>query len=330
VPDDRNVENLMIEVDKLTKRYGAFTAVSQISFSAEQGEIVGFLGPNGAGKTTTMRILTGYMPPTEGSAKVAGYDVFNQSLEVREHVGYLPETVPLYPDMTVRGYVRYIADLRSVRHAKDRVSDVLKTVGMFDRRESLVRSISKGMRQRVGLAQALVHDPEVLILDEPTIGLDPHQTLEVRDLIRNLGKSHTVMFSTHILPEAEQVCDRVIIIDKGQIVAIDTPRKLRDRLQQGGRLFVRVGGSADTAAVLKKLSQVAAVADVTVYQDGYVITTSAGADVRARMASAVVGAGLELIELRPLAMSLEDIFLELTTHTPQIQPQVVQEGSANG
>ncbi len=303
----------MIEVEHLTKRYGHFTAVSDISFSAAQGEILGFLGPNGAGKTTTMRILTGYMPPSDGKAKVAGFDVFMDSIDVRRHVGYLPETVPLYPDMTVRGYVRYIADLRSVPHAADRADAVLKTVGMYERRGSLVRSISKGMRQRVGLAQALVHDPEVLILDEPTIGLDPHQTLEVRELVRALGKSHTILFSTHILSEAEQVCDRVIIIDKGQIVAMDTPQRLRDRLQQGGRLFVRIAAQAEPAAVIKKLRQLAAVASVEPYTDGYILTASAAVDIRARLATAVISAGWELLELRPLAMSLEDIFLELTT-----------------
>lgn len=306
----------MIQVEHLTKRYGSFTALSNVSFNAEQGEILGFLGPNGAGKTTTMRVLTGYMPPTEGTASVAGFDVFKDSIDVRRHVGYMPETVPLYPDMTVRGYVRYMADLRSVPHAADRVSEVLKTVGMYERRESLIRSISKGMRQRVGLAQALVHDPEVLILDEPTIGLDPHQTLEVRELVRELGKAHTIMFSTHILSEAEQVCDRVIIIDKGQIVAMDSPQVLRDRLQQGGRLFVRVSANADPKAVIKKLSGVAAVATVEPYADGYTITASAAADIRARLASAVISAGWDLLELRPLAMSLEDIFLELTTHAP--------------
>ncbi len=303
----------MIEAEHLTKRYGAFTALSDLSFSAGAGEILGFLGPNGAGKTTTMRILTGYMPPSEGTARVAGFDVFSASLDVRQRVGYLPETVPLYPDMTVRGYVRYVADLRSVPHAGDRVNAVLKTVGMYDRRDKLVRSISKGMRQRVGLAQALVHDPEVLILDEPTIGLDPHQTLEVRDLVRTLGRSHTILFSTHILSEAEQVCDRVIIIDRGKLVAMDAPQTLRDRLQRGGRLFVRVGPSADPETVRKAIAQVAAVSDVTPYADGYTVTASAGADVRSRLAETIVGAGWELLELRPLAMSLEDMFLELTT-----------------
>ena len=325
----------MIQVEHLTKRYGAFTAVADMTFSAEPGEILGFLGPNGAGKTTTMRILTGYMPPSDGTARVAEFDVFTDSMEVRRRVGYLPETVPLYPDMTVRGYVRYVADLRGVQNARDRVDDVLKTVGMFDRRDSLVRSISKGMRQRVGLAQALVHDPSVLILDEPTIGLDPHQTLEVRDLVRALGRSHTILFSTHILSEAEQVCDRVIIIDQGQLVAIDAPQTLRDRLQRGGRLFVRVGGNVSADAVQQALKQVAAVKQVEPYSDGYTVTASANADIRSRLAEAIVGAGWPLLELRPLAVSLEDIFLELTQHTPQTadpapkpSPKAVMSGKA--
>lgn len=306
----------MIEVDQLTKRYGAFTAVSKVSFRAAEGEILGFLGPNGAGKTTTMRMLTGYMPPTDGHATVAGHDIFSDSLEVRKAVGYLPETVPLYPDMTVRGYVKYIAELRGVSKPGDRSDDVLKTVGMYERRDSLIRSCSKGMRQRVGLAQAMVHDPPVLILDEPTIGLDPHQTLEVRDLVRALGKTHTLLFSTHILSEAEQVCDRVIIIDKGQIVAMDSPARLRERLQTGGRLFVRItakGGKADDAAILKMLRNIAAVTHVEPYTDGYILTANAGLDIRARLSLTVINAGWELLELRPLAMSLEDIFLELTT-----------------
>jgi ABC-2 type transport system ATP-binding protein len=302
----------MIEVEHLTKRYGTFTAVSDISFKAESGEILGFLGPNGAGKTTTMRILTGYMPPTEGTAKVAGFDVFEQSLDVRRSVGYLPETVPLYPDMTVQDYVRYIADLRAVSNAKDRVSDVLKTVGMYERRNSLIRNISKGMRQRVGLAQALVHDPTVLILDEPTIGLDPFQTLEVRDLVRDLGKNHTVMFSTHILSEAEQVCDRVIIIQQGQIIAMDTPKVLRDQLQQSGRLYIRIGDSAAPDVVQKALRSVTGVSAVDPYSDGYTVTAYGTSDIRSRLAAVVVNAGWDLLELRPLAMSLEDIFLELT------------------
>ena len=303
----------MIDVEGLTKIYGPRAAVQDLTFHVEKGEIVGFLGPNGAGKTTTMRMLTGYLPPTDGRASIAGFDTFSHSLDARKRIGYMPETVPLYPDMTVQGYVRYIADLRGVPEPDSRVDDVLQIVGMSDRQHSLIRNISKGMRQRVGLAQALVHDPEVLILDEPTIGLDPLQTLEVRDLVRNLGQGHTVMFSTHILSEAEQVCDRVIIIDRGQIVAMDTPQVLRDRLQQGGRLFVRIGGVQHVDAARKALAAVTGVAAVEPYGDGYVVAASGTVDVRARLASVIVSAGLQLLELRPLAMSLEDIFLELTT-----------------
>jgi ABC-2 type transport system ATP-binding protein len=317
----------MIEVEHLTKRYGTFTAVSDISFKAAPGEILGFLGPNGAGKTTTMRILTGFMPPTEGKAKVAGYDVFEQSLDVRRHVGYLPETVPLYPDMTVRGYVKYIADLRQVDDAEKRADEVLQVVGMYERRHSLIRNISKGMRQRTGLAQALVHNPPVLILDEPTIGLDPIQTLEVRELVRDLGKNHTVMFSTHILSEAEQVCDRVIIIDRGQIVAMDAPSALRDRLQQSGRLYVRVAKAPSADAAQKTLSKVTGVSLVELYVDGFAVTANGQIDIRARLAAAVLSAGWELLELRPLAMSLEDIFIELTQNRErEHEPETKQSG----
>lgn len=306
----------MIEVEGLTKRYGDFIALAGITFRAEPGEILGFLGPNGAGKTTTMRILTGYMPPSAGRASVCGFDVMQDSLEVRRRVGYLPETVPLYPDMTVAGYVLYIARLRGVDDPAARTEDVLKTVGMWDRRNSLIRSISKGMRQRTGLAQALVHAPEVLILDEPTIGLDPRQTLEVREMVGSLRQQHTIMFSTHILSEAEQVCDRVIIIDKGQIVAMDTPQALRDRLQKGARLFVRIEGSPTSNQSRKTLEGVPSVAKATPYAEGWSVETHPNTDsvtVRGAIAAAVVGAGWKLLELRPLAMSLEDIFLELTT-----------------
>lgn len=302
----------MITVESLTKRYGRFMALRGISFQAHSGEILGFLGPNGAGKTTTMRILTGYMPPTSGRAAVAGYDVFADSLEVRKRVGYLPETVPLYPDMTVHGYVKYVAELRGVPQAASRADDVLRLVGMHTRRDSLIRNISKGMRQRVGLAQALIHDPPVLILDEPTIGLDPRQTLEVRDLVRSLGKNHTVMFSTHILSEAEQVCDRVVIIHRGAIVAMDKPQALRDQLQKGARLFVRVGKAESAESVRKALQNIAGVARVEALPDGFSVEARRDVDVRGRVAQAVAAAGWELLELRPLAMSLEDIFLELT------------------
>ncbi|MBN1201000.1 MAG: ATP-binding cassette domain-containing protein [Anaerolineae bacterium] len=304
---------MMIEVKDLTKCYGRFVALDSISFNAQEGEIVGFLGPNGAGKTTTMRILTGYMPPSAGTARIAGLDVFDDSLEMRHHVGYLPETVPLYRDMTVRGYLNFVAKLRGIERRRQRIDDVLERVGMTDRARSLIRNLSKGMRQRVGLAQAIVHDPGVLILDEPTIGLDPHQVQDLRVLIRELGQTRTVMLSTHILSEAEQVCDRVIIIDRGRIVAQDTPGHLQDRLHRGGRLFVRVGNQPSGSNVVRVLRDVPGVEAAEPHSDGYIVRAKPRADIRAALASAVVGHGMELLELRPWAITLEEIFLELTT-----------------
>lgn len=312
----------MIEVSHLTKRYGRVVALDSISFTAHPGEILGFLGPNGAGKTTTMRILTGYMPPTSGQAAVAGFDVVEQSLDVRRHVGYMPETVPLYRDMTVRGYLDFMARIHGVKNRRAQIDDALELVGMADRARSLIRSLSKGMRQRVGLAQAIVHDPEVLILDEPTIGLDPHQVQDVRALVRELGKIRTVLLSTHILSEAEQICDRVIILDRGRIVAVDTPDHLRDRLQRGARLYIRVGGRADRREIARLLGAVAGVTSVESHTDGYIIRVNPGSEVRPALAAAVVSHGLELLELRPWAITLEDIFLELTTRLDEPAPQV--------
>jgi ABC-2 type transport system ATP-binding protein len=311
------LECTMIEVQNLTKRYGRFVALDAVSFSARQGEIVGFLGPNGAGKTTTMRILTGYMPPTEGTARVAGRDVFEDSLEMRRHVGYLPETVRLYRDMTVQGYLGFVAQLRGVDRSRERVADVLGLVGMTERARSLIRNLSKGMQQRVGLAQAIVHNPEVLILDEPTIGLDPHQVQDLRLLIRELGHTHTVMLSTHILSEAEQICDRVIILDRGQIVAEDTPDQLRENLNRGGRLFLRVGERAAPQEVLRVVQAIPGVEKVEAHREGYVVSVRGSVDVRPALAAAVVGHSLELLELRPWATTLEEIFLDLTTRLGQ-------------
>jgi len=311
----------MIDVSQLTKRYGRFVALDSISFSAQPGEILGFLGPNGAGKTTTMRILTGFMPPTSGHATVAGFDVVEQSLEMRRHVGYLPETVPLYRDMTVRGYLDFMAEIHGVKNRRQRVAEVLELVGMADRARSLVRSLSKGMRQRVGLAQAIVHDPEVLILDEPTIGLDPHQVQDVRALVRELGRTRTVLLSTHILPEAEQVCDRIIIIDRGRIVAIDTPEHLRDHLQRGVQVFLRVGGRADRREIARLVGAVQGVRSVEPHADGFIIQVKPNSEIRPALASAIVSQGLELLELRPWAVTLEEIFLELTTRLDQPAPR---------
>lgn len=301
---------MMIQVEQLTKRYGNFTALDGATFAATEGQIIGFLGPNGAGKTTTMRILTGYMPPTSGSASVAGFDVAQDSLEVRRHIGYLPETVPLYPDMTVLGYVEFMGALRGVQNKKKAAIQALERVDLAHRAKSLVRSISKGMRQRLGLAQAIVHNPPVLILDEPTIGLDPQQVRDVRDLIRAFGKDHTILFSTHILSEAEQICDQVIIINRGQIVAQDTPAQLRDRLQIGGRIYVRTRGQ--NKKLEDVLRQVSGLTETTPYQDGFAVRAAGNKEIRPMIAKALANANLELLELRPLATSLEDIFLEIT------------------
>ncbi len=301
----------MIRVEGLTKDYGARRAISDLSFEANQGEIVGFLGPNGAGKTTTMRILTGYMPPTEGTATVAGYDVISESLEVRKRVGYLPETVPLYSDMTAYEYLKFMADLRQIPDSSERAVEALEMVGLENRAESYISSLSKGMRQRVGLAQALIHRPEVLILDEPTIGLDPGQVVEVRHIIKEIGKQRTVLLSTHILSEAQQVCDRVLIINKGHIIAEDTPQNLQARLVGSERASIRVRGDSD--GLSKVVSKVKGVQTVQGDDDGIVeFQFAPGQDVRPEVAKAVINAGYDLLELRPVGMSLEEIFLELT------------------
>lgn len=301
----------MIQVNGLIKDYGARRALDNISFDANQGEIVGFLGPNGAGKTTTMRILTGYMPPTDGEAIVAGYDVVEESLEVRKRVGYLPETVPLYNSMTAVDYLKFMAELRRIPNAEDRAYETLELVDLRDRADSYIGNFSKGMRQRVGLAQALLHRPEVIILDEPTIGLDPAQVVEVRKVIREIGRDRTVLFSTHILSEAQQLSDRVLIINKGRIVTEDTPENLQSRVLGAERVLLRVRGDADglneTVKKVKGTHKVEAK-----QEDAVEFEFSAGQDVRPQVAKAVVQAGYELLEMRPVGMSLEEIFLELT------------------
>ncbi len=301
----------MIEVEGLVKYYGPRLVINHLTFHAEKGEILGFLGPNGAGKTTTMRILTGYLPPNAGSVKVAGFDVLEQSLEARKRLGYLPETVPLYPDMTVFDYLKFMGDLHHIQNVDDRVDEVLDMVGMADRFESLIGSLSKGMRQRIGLAQAILHKPDVLILDEPTIGLDPVQIVEVRNIIRELGKEHSILLSTHILSEAQQVCNRVLIINKGEIVAEDTPGRLQTRLAGGQRFALQVRGDED--GLVKVVSDVKGVTKVTASQNGgFEFETQPGEDVRPQVARAVIQGGYDLLELRPVSMTLEEIFVQLT------------------
>jgi ABC-2 type transport system ATP-binding protein len=302
----------MIEVQNLTKYYGATAAIRGLNFDARPGEILGFLGPNGAGKTTTMRILTGYMPPSSGTATVAGFDVVDQSLEARRRIGYLPETVPLYSDMSVRDYLTFMGNLRHVEDLDDRVDDVLEEIHLEERQDSLIGSLSKGMRQRVGLGQALVHRPEVLILDEPTIGLDPGQIIEVRKLIQELGKERTVLLSTHILSEAQQVCDRVLIINNGMIVAEDSPGNLQAQMAGAERLVVRVLASLEE--VNASLQDLSGVTHVSQSEEAnlFEVSTSPGRDLRPEIARRLVGAGFDLLELGTTGVSLEEIFLQLT------------------
>jgi ABC-2 type transport system ATP-binding protein len=308
----------MIEVDNLTKRYGRTTAVDHISFRVQKGEILGFLGPNGAGKTTTMRVLTCYLPPTEGAARVAGYDVFEQPLEVKRRVGYLPETPPLYPDMEVAEYLDFCAKIKGVPKAslRARVDEAIGKTRLGDKRTVQTGRLSKGYKQRVGLAQAILHNPEVLILDEPTAGLDPKQIIETRELIKGLGGDHTVVLSTHILPEVSMTCGRVLIINRGRVVAEDTPDNLTQRLKGGAALKLEVRGESD--AVMRVVGAVPGVLSARVREGaGAVLEVEVdvepGGDVRAELARAVVSAGFDLLELQRMGMSLEEIFLHLTT-----------------
>jgi ABC-2 type transport system ATP-binding protein len=312
------LERSVIEVQHITKRYGGTTAVDDVSFRVERGEILGFLGPNGAGKTTTMRILTGYMPPTEGRATVAGYDVFTHPIDAKRRTGYLPETPPLYPDMTVREYLDFVARIKGVasKERKDRVAQVMGRTHVADMAERHCSKLSKGYRQRVGLAQALIHNPEVLVLDEPTAGLDPKQIIETRDLIRGLGGDHTIVLSTHILPEVAQTCHRVVIINKGRVVAVDTPEGLTSRLKGAETLYVQVDTlGADATSTLQAIPGVTrvAVADQRTGLGGYEVESARGSDTRRDIARTVVHQGWGLLELRPMRMSLEEIFLQVTT-----------------
>ena len=308
----------MIKVENLTKRYAAKTAIDGMSFDVHKGEILGFLGPNGAGKTTTMRIITGFMPASSGSVRVDGYDVFDNPLDVRRRIGYLPENPPLYPEMNVSGYLRFVAKIKGVPRDRldSEVSRVMDRVNITDVKDRIIAKLSKGYKQRVGLAQALINDPPVLILDEPTIGLDPKQIHEVRKLIKELAGNHTVVLSTHILPEVEQTCHRVIIIDHGKIVAVDTPQNLRFQLQGAERIFIEVDGPA--AEITSKLKLTPGVMDVRELEGGadrhrFQIEGELHKDIRSDLARAIVQSGWGLLELQSASMSLEDIFLKLTT-----------------
>ena len=308
----------MIKVEGLTKRYARNVAVENISFEVGKGEIVGFLGKNGAGKTTTMRVLTCFLPPTAGKASVAGFDVLEQSLEVKKRIGYLPETPPLYPEMEIATYLTFVAKLKGIPAGEisKRVAEVCDRTGLASVKDTIIGKLSKGYRQRVGLAQAIIHNPDVLILDEPTSGLDPQQIIETRDLIKGLAGNHTIILSTHILPEVEQICEKVIIIAKGKVVATDSVENLTSRLRGSESVAVEVI-APDGAGVQSRLEQVAGVSRVIHKEskDGrlhFTVESLEGKHIRPGVARAVIEAGWNLNELHGMALSLEEIFLELT------------------
>ena len=331
----------MITVSDLTKRYARQTAVDHISFEVHKGQIVGFLGPNGAGKTTTMRMLTCFLPPTSGTATVAGFDVVEQSMEVKKRIGYLPEMPPLYPEMRTGEYLNFVGKLKGLSggELRRRVEYVLERCAIGDVKDKLLGKLSKGYRQRVGLAQAIVHNPDVLILDEPTSGLDPKQINETRELIRTLAGDHTIILSTHILPEVEQTCEQVIIINKGRLAATDSVNNLQKRARGTESLMVEVASrnkELDAAIVRERLERVSGVSRVTFKNKRenrsiFEVETRRGTTIRGDVARAVVEAGWDLNELRPTAVSLEEIFLQLTGDTaasaPGPEPEAVSVGA---
>jgi ABC-2 type transport system ATP-binding protein len=328
----------MITVSDLTKRYARHTAVDNISFNVEKGQIVGFLGPNGAGKTTTMRILTCFMPPTSGTAHVAGFDVLEQPLEVKKRIGYLPENPPLYPEMSTTEYLSFVGSLKGLSGAelRQRIDYVADRCAIADVRDKLLGKLSKGYRQRVGLAQAIIHNPDVLILDEPTAGLDPKQINETRDLIKSLAGDHTIVLSTHILPEVEQICQQVIIINKGKLVATDSVNNLQNRARGVESLLLEVAGrngNIDPAAVQRRLEQINGISRVAVKDNRHnrwIFELDSRKDtlVRGDLARAIVDAGWDLNELRTAAVSLEEIFLQLTgDQTAAPAPEAVPTGA---
>lgn len=318
----------MIEVENLSKIYGSTPAIQDVTFTVEPGEILGFLGPNGAGKTTTMRILAGYLPATSGTARIAGYDVHEDSMEVRRQIGYLPETPPLYRDMTVEGFLHFVARIKGVAAGDrpSRVNTAIERCNLTEKRKVLIRKLSKGFRQRVGIAQALVHDPPAIILDEPTVGLDPRQIIDVRNLIKSLAGEHTIILSTHILPEVSMTCSRVAIINKGRIVATNKPENLMAQFVGGASYEIEIEGDA---IELQKLLQILpGICLVEIVPDDELppnrslirIVSTAGTEPGRDIAAVTVGAGFGLHEMRRIRATLEDVFLELTTQEKPLPP----------
>ncbi|HTC63877.1 MAG TPA: ATP-binding cassette domain-containing protein [Candidatus Saccharimonadales bacterium] len=326
----------MITVNALTKKYAHTTAVDHISFEVKKGQIVGFLGPNGAGKTTTMRMLTCFLTPTGGTATVAGFDILEQPLEVKKRIGYLPETPPVYLEMRIAEYLSFVGQLKGLSGSdlRSRVDYACERCAVADVRNKIIGKLSKGYRQRVGLAQAIIHNPDVLILDEPTAGLDPKQINETRDLIKSLAGDHTIILSTHILPEVSQTCEQVIIINKGKIVATDSVSNLQQRARSGESVIVEVAGrngALDSATVQRKLEQITGVSRVVPKADGqkrviFEVEATKDLGVRGNVARAVVESGWDLNELRPAALSLEEIFLQLTGSEAPAEMEPVAAG----
>ncbi len=324
----------MIEVQNLTKRYGPTIAVSDVTFEVQKGEVLGFLGPNGAGKTTTMRVITGYLPPSEGRVRVAGYDVVEEPLEAKRRTGYLPESPPVYPDMTVVEYLGFVARIKGIPRSerRKRIDEVSEKCAIADVQHRQIGKLSKGYRQRVGLAQALIHNPEVLILDEPTAGLDPKQIIETRELIRSLAGQHTVVLSTHILPEVSKTCQRVVVINQGSVVAVGAPDELTHRLQGYETVLITAEGPA--AEIMDKLQRVTGVTMVEPREAAdarvtFEVQAEKGQDVRAELARAVVESQWKLLELKTSGLSLEDIFLKLTTQDLGAETAVSGQPSVN-
>ncbi|RMH71665.1 MAG: ATP-binding cassette domain-containing protein [Gemmatimonadetes bacterium] len=315
----------MIEVESLVKAYGTQKAVNNVTFSVPKGQILGFLGPNGAGKTTTMRVLTGYLAPTSGSASIAGYDVVTQSLEARRKVGYLPESAPLYPDMNVVDYLQFVAEIRQINGSarRDRIREMVEVCGLEEVIQKDIGQLSKGYRQRVGLAQAMIHHPDVLILDEPTSGLDPNQIVEIRSLIREIGREHTVILSTHILPEVQATCDRVLIINRGQLVADGTPEELQAAAQGAERVRIeaKISSPDDAVEALRELEAVESVkwvSDANAEVAAFEIEAEKGSDIRESIFHLAVDKGWVLLEMHRDQVSLESVFHNLTQSEPAL------------
>ncbi|MEA5619825.1 ABC transporter ATP-binding protein [Cronbergia sp. UHCC 0137] len=320
----------MIEVENLSKIYGSTTAISDVSFNVEPGEILGFLGPNGAGKTTTMRILSGYLPASGGTARIAGFDIHENSLAVRQRIGYLPETPPLYSEMTVEGFLDFVARIKGVSGGdrSQKVQAAIQRCNLEEKRRVIIRKLSKGYRQRVGIAQAIVHDPPAIILDEPTVGLDPRQIIEVRNLIKSLAGTHTIILSTHILPEVSMTCNRVAIINKGKIVAIDTPENLLSQLTNGSGYELEISGEETLAKqVLQNIPGVSLVETMIIEEErvSLRVISQPGVEPGTEITTGLIQAGLSLHEMRRVSATLEDVFLQLTTEEKNLHTETGED-----